>query len=59
MKFMKVAACVLIVTSAIMLLLVALEVIFGSPLRAVTNALFLASNLLWARIAWVVSEVIR
>lgn len=57
MKFMKVAACVLIVTSAIMLLLVALEVLFGSPLRAVTNALFLFSNLLWARIAWVVSEV--
>ena len=57
MKFMKVAACVLIVMSAIMLLLVALEVLFGSPLRAVTNALFLFSNLLWARIAWVVSEV--
>ena len=57
MKFMKVAACVLIVTSAIMLLLVALEVLYGSPLRAVTNALFLFSNLLWARIAWVVSEV--
>ena len=57
MKFMKVAACVLIVTSAIMLLLVAMEVLYGSPLRAVTNALFLFSNLLWARIAWVVSEV--
>lgn len=56
MKFMKVAACVLIVMSAIMLL-VALEVLYGSPLRAATNALFLFSNLLWARIAWVVSEV--
>ena len=57
MRFIKFAAWFLLAMAAVMLIMMILAIRAGNPVQSVTAVLYLVSDLMWSRVAWVCSEV--